>query len=135
MVSAEKAELWSLPHIDLRGVFRGSQEDVWRAVPEGHHLVGVGFGGNRLGPRQTCQADKDFSKRGAFCILKDGKRRLLTEIRQFQLPLLVDEEVLRLQVSVEDLPPVAIRQASQNLEEENLQSRGSDVGELQTHPG
>ena len=32
------------PHVETGGVVGGAQQDVWRAVPEGHHLVGVRVG-------------------------------------------------------------------------------------------
>lgn len=41
------------PHINGGGVLRGAQEDIWRSVPEGHHLVAVGLGGDALGAGQA----------------------------------------------------------------------------------
>lgn len=51
------------PHVDLRGVLRGPQQNIRRSVPEGHHLVGVGFGRNGLCPRQTCGIEPTVSNR------------------------------------------------------------------------
>lgn len=48
---------------------------------------------------------------------------VLTKIGQFELSFLIDEEVLRLQVPVEDFPLVTIRQPTQNLEQEDLRKR------------
>lgn len=45
---------------------------------------------------------------------------LPTEVGQFELALVVDEQVLRLQVSVEDFPLVAVGQTAQQLEHEDL---------------
>ena len=47
-----------------------------------------------------------------------GRRR--TEVCEFQLSAVVDEQVLRLEVSVEDPPSVAVGEAAQQLEEEQL---------------
>lgn len=49
---------------------------------------------------------------------------LLTEVCQLQLPPLVDEQVLRFEVTMQDLPPVAVRQTSQQLEHEDLGEGG-----------
>lgn len=46
-----------------------------------------------------------------------------TKIGQFELALVVDEQVLRLQVSVEDFPLVTVGQTTQQLEHENLPER------------
>lgn len=48
---------------------------------------------------------------------------LLTEVSQFELAPLVNQQVLRLQVPVENFPLVTIRQPSQNLEQEDLRRR------------
>lgn len=55
--------------------------------------------------------------------LRSVRLLLLTKVGQFEFSSVVDEKVLRLQVSVEDLPPVAVGQTSQDLEEENLEGR------------
>lgn len=49
---------------------------------------------------------------------------LPTKIGQLQLALVVDEKVLRLQVSVEDFSFVAVGQTAQQLEHEDLQEGG-----------
>lgn len=41
------------PHVDGCGVFCRAQQHVGGAVPQSHHLVGVGLGGHRLGSGQT----------------------------------------------------------------------------------
>lgn len=46
-----------------------------------------------------------------------------TEVSQLELSPLVDEQVLGLEVSVQDLPPVAIGQAPQQLEHEDLRGQ------------
>lgn len=43
-----------------------------------------------------------------------------TKVSQFKLSSVVDEQILGLQVSVENLPPVTVRQASQDLKQKNL---------------
>lgn len=42
------------PHVYLRGVFRGAQQNVRRPIPKRHHLVGVRLSGHGLGPCQAC---------------------------------------------------------------------------------
>lgn len=44
-----------------------------------------------------------------------------TEVGQFQLSALVDQQVLGLQVAVENFPPVAVGQTAKQLEEKQLQ--------------
>ncbi|TNN46030.1 hypothetical protein EYF80_043763 [Liparis tanakae] len=46
------------------------------------------------------------------------------KVGQFELALVVDEQVLRLQVSVEDFPLVTVGQTTQQLEHENLPEGG-----------
>lgn len=41
------------PHVQAGGVVCGSQQDIWRPVPQGHHLIGVGMAGDRLCPGQA----------------------------------------------------------------------------------
>ena len=41
------------PHINRGGILGGSQEDIWRPVPQGHNLVAVGLGGDRLSSSQS----------------------------------------------------------------------------------
>lgn len=77
-------------------------------------------------PAGPAQTDKDVRISTRNTESSQTETRSLTEISQFELPLLIDEEVLRLQVSVQNFPPVAIRQTSQNLEEEDLKREGSD---------
>ena len=77
-------------HVYGRGVLRGAQEDVWRAVPQRDHLVAVRLRRDGLGARQA-------------------------EVRQLEFAPLVDEQVLWLEVPVEHPPRVAVRQPSQHL--------------------
>lgn len=65
----------------------------------------------------------------------DRSRSLLTEICQFEFSSLVDQEVLGLQVPVENLPLVTVRQPSQNLEEEDLERKESASLIGQLRPG
>ena len=83
------------PHVDRRRVDGGAEQHVRRPVPQRDHLVAVRLGGHRLGARQT-------------------------EVRQLQLAQLVDEQVLRLEVPVQHPVLVAVGQAAQQLEQEQL---------------
>lgn len=51
---------WLVPHVDLRRILRGAQQNIRRPVPKGHHLVGVGLSGDRFGPGQTCRTHQDI---------------------------------------------------------------------------
>lgn len=51
-----------------------------------------------------------------------------TKVGQLELPSLVDQQVLGLQVSVENLPLVAVGQTSQQLEQEELKPKSSRGG-------
>lgn len=55
---------------------------------------------------------------------KNPWRASPTKICQLELPSLVDEQVLGFEVSVEDFPAVAISQATEQLEHEDLQDGG-----------
>ena len=46
-----------------------------------------------------------------------------TKVSQFELSFVVDEQVLRFEISVEDFSPVAVRQPSQQLEQKDLRER------------
>lgn len=50
-----------------------------------------------------------------------------TEVGQFQLPSVVDEQILRFQVPVEDLPLVTVGETTQQLEHENLQDEQTGI--------
>lgn len=54
----------------------------------------------------------------------------LTEVGQFEFSSFVDEQVLRLQISVKNLPFVTVRQPSQDLEQEYLSQNNKDVSSL-----
>lgn len=47
----------------------------------------------------------------------------LTKVGQLELPSLVDQQVLGLQVSVENFPPVAVGQTTEQLEEKQLRQK------------
>ena len=70
-----------------------------------------------------------MEQKEAAILYKDfGRALALTKISQLQLPSLVDEQVLGLQVPVQDLAAVAVGEAPEQLEHENLQGekgRGS----------
>lgn len=57
----------------------------------------------------------------------------LTEVGQLQLPLLVDEQVLGLQVPVQDLAVVTVGEAPEQLEHENL-GEGEEKCEVEGGP-
>ena len=54
---------------------------------------------------------------------------LPTEVSQFELALVVDEQVLRLKVSVEDFSLVTVGETTQELEHEDLQKNENDEDE------
>ena len=83
------------PDVQTGGVVGGAQQDVRRPVPERHHLVRERVGRHRLGSGQT-------------------------EVGQLELPRTGDEEVLRLDVSVEDPAGVTEGEAAQELKHEEL---------------
>lgn len=119
-----------LPHVDGCGVLSGAEQHVRRSVPQRHHFIGVGLGWYRLGSSQTWTRGKPASDHVIHChegavwiiLPLDALRNLCdyTKVSQFELSFLVDEQVLRLEVSVKNLPPVAVRQTSQKLEQEDL---------------
>lgn len=70
------------PDIDTGVIGAGAEEDVWGAVPERYHFVGEGVDGNSEGASET-------------------------EVREFELAFVVDEEVLGFEVAVKDAVVVA----------------------------
>jgi len=52
---------------------------------------------------------------------------LFTKVSQFEFSSVIDEQILGLQVSVENFPPVTVGQASQDLEQKNLEKEISIV--------
>jgi hypothetical protein len=50
---------------------------------------------------------------------------VLTKVSQFELSAVVDEQVLGFEVSVEDFAAVAVVEAAQQLEQEELRRRGT----------
>ena len=76
------------PHVDRGRVELGAEEDVRRAVPQRDDL-------GRVAPH------------------RDAERPRQPEVGQLQLAALVDEQVLGLQVAVQDVAAVAVREAAQ----------------------
>ena len=74
------------PDVDGTRILVGAQEDLGGAVPEGHYLVGVHAHGDAKGAGQAEVGDLDRT-------------------------VLVDQQVLRLQIPVEDPPLVAEKHA------------------------
>jgi len=68
----------SRPHVYAGCVKLGSKQDIRWAVPQGHHLCGVALYGNAEGPSQT-------------------------KVSQLQFAILVDQQVLRLQIAMQDV--------------------------------
>lgn len=69
------------------------------------------------------------------CIYMDvaPRARSPTEVGQLQLPSVVDEQVLRFQVPVEDFPLVAVGETSQQLEHEDLEDKQTNKQTGITH--
>lgn len=88
------------PHVYTRGVLPTTQQDLRSTVPQRHNLVGVGPEGDSKGT---------------------GK----TEIRQLEVAVAVDQEVLGLQIAVEDSVRVAEPNAIAELAHELLDNVGS----------
>lgn len=78
------------PHVDTSGVLTTTEQNFWRAVPESDDLVSVS------------------AERNTECA---GQ----TKIGQLQVAFLVDEQVLRLQVTVQDTVGVAVARALEEL--------------------
>jgi len=83
------------PHVDASGVLATTEQNFGRAVPEGNDFVGVSAERNTKSASQT-------------------------EISQLQVALLVDEQVLRLQVTMQDTVGVAVARALEKLQSEFL---------------
>lgn len=133
----------SSPHVDLCRVFRGAQQHIRRSVPQSYHFIWVGLCGDGFGPSQTCSTHQSrkkilnqntaipSSRSVSMCIhiikLFYSKsmysRMACTKVCQLELPFLIDEEVLWLQVPVQNLTSVAVRKSSQYLEEEYLKPK------------
>lgn len=90
------------PDVDGRGVLARAHEHVGGTVPQGDDLVRVRADGNAE---------------------STGK----TEVSKLELALLVDEEVLGLEVTVEDTVVVAEGDAAEELEEEGLHGLPRDL--------
>jgi hypothetical protein len=83
------------PHVNTSGVLAATKQNFRRAVPEGDNFVGVSA------ERDTKSASK-------------------TEIGKLQVALLVDEQVLRLEITVQDAVGVAVACTLEKLESELL---------------
>ena len=92
------------PDVDGGGVGLGAEEDLWRAVPERDDLVGVGADGEGEGAGEA-------------------------EVGELDGAAVVDEQVLRLEVAVEDAVRVAVRDARQQLLHVALESKGDQIME------
>lgn len=90
------------PDVDAGIVGAGSEEDVRGAVPEGYDFIGEGVDWD---PESSCE----------------------TEIGEFELALVVDEEVLRLEIAMQDAVLVAEGDALKELVHEGFDR---DVVEL-----
>ena len=57
---ASSSDIYSVlcysPHVNGRGVLCGAQQHIRWPIPKGYHLIGIGLGGNGLGPCQTWRA-------------------------------------------------------------------------------
>jgi hypothetical protein len=83
------------PHVDTSGVLATTKQNLRRAVPEGDDLVSVSTERNTEGASET-------------------------KIGQLQVALLVDEQVLRLEVTVQDAVGMAVASALEELKGELL---------------
>jgi hypothetical protein len=83
------------PHVDAGGVLPTSQQNLWRAVPQCDDLVRV-------------------------CAQRDTERARETEIGELKVEVVVDEEVLRLQVAVQNAVSMAVTHALGQLHHELL---------------
>eukprot|EP00618_Florenciella_parvula_P002231 CAMPEP_0119499670 /NCGR_PEP_ID=MMETSP1344-20130328/22058_1 /TAXON_ID=236787 /ORGANISM="Florenciella parvula, Strain CCMP2471" /LENGTH=289 /DNA_ID=CAMNT_0007535685 /DNA_START=389 /DNA_END=1256 /DNA_ORIENTATION=+ len=90
------------PHIDRRRVGGRAEEDLGRTVPEGHHLVSE-------------RADRR------------AERARQPEVGELEGAIRLDEEVLRLEVTVHDTTGVAEREAAEDLVRERLGLLEADV--------
>ena len=90
------------PDVDGGGVGLGAEEDLWCAVPERDDLVGVGADGEGEGAGEA-------------------------EVGELDGAAVVDEQVLRLEVAVEDAVRVAVRDARQQLLHVALKSKGDQI--------
>jgi hypothetical protein len=90
------------PHVDTSRVLATAKQNLGRAVPEGDDFVSVSAERNTKGASQT-------------------------KIGQLQVALLVDEQVLRLEIAVQDAVRVAVTGALEELERKflDLQARVS----------
>jgi len=83
------------PHVDTSGVLAATEQNFGRAVPESDDLVSVSAERNTKGAGQT-------------------------KIGQLQVALLVDEQVLRLEITVKNAVGVAVARALEELKSELL---------------
>ena len=57
------------PHVDGCGVLCRAKKDIWRSVPQSHHLIRIGFGGDRLrsGQAEICQLKHKMRSARVVC--------------------------------------------------------------------
>ena len=93
------------PDVDAGVVGAGTEEDVWGAVPQRHDFVGEGV-------------DRDAEGSGE------------TEIGELELAFVVDEEILRLEIAVEDSVRVAEVDALEELVHEGFDGDGRQCSSI-----
>jgi hypothetical protein len=110
------------PHVDACAVLASAEEDFGCAVPESDDLRGVSFD---VSEAEDVGRDSYLVSVGAQ---RDTKGSSQTKIGELEVALLVDEQVLRLQVAVQDAVRVAVADAGAQLVHELL-----DHGLAETH--
>ena len=126
------------PHVDGRGVMARSEQDLWRAVPQCDHLSKeqrlfrfLAFISNRTDARNLA------SRTYLMCVgsHRNAKRASKAEVGELQVVVLADQQVLRLEVTVEDAMGMAVEEARGELMCEFLRgclvsprARGKDFG-------
>ena len=85
------------PHVDLTAVVLEAEEDFGGSIPESDDFVSVGFDGDGEGPGEA-------------------------EVCDFDSEVVVDEDVLRLDVSMDDAVGVTVLQSRDQLVHDQLHS-------------
>ena len=102
------------PHVDACAVLTTTEEDFGSAVPEGDDLGRVSFGMLRV------EVVKRIDYLVGVCAERDAKGSGQAKIGELEVALLVNEQVLRLQVAVQDAVGVAVADAGAQLVHELL---------------
>lgn len=97
------------PHINTGRVLAAPEEDLWRSVPQGDDFVSVGSKGNTEGASET-------------------------EIRELEVSIAVDQQVLRLEITVENTMAVAVSDTFAQLAHELLHHRIAETQPSQVRP-